>query len=53
MNMLHFINEGADTFYVTAYGADGRESGGYGKIHTRNIMVRCIGEVWNNRNLSR
>lgn len=42
---LHFIKEAADTFFVTAYDADGLEIGGYGIIHTRNRLVRCIAEV--------
>lgn len=49
---LHFIKEGADTFYVTAYEENGGESGGYGSIHTRHRMVRCTGLVGENENIS-
>jgi hypothetical protein len=49
---LHFIKEGADTFYVTAYEEDGGESGGYASLHTRHRMVRCTGLVGEDENIS-
>lgn len=46
--VLHFINESIDTYYFTAYNAEGVESGGYGKLYTQKRSARCMAIVGQN-----
>lgn len=44
VRLMHFIQEGDDTFYVTGYDRDGIEFGGYDGIHGR--YSRFQSRVW-------
>ena len=44
---LHFIKEEADTYYVTAYGEDGSECGGYNRTDIGPRQMRCMATIDN------
>lgn len=44
---LHFIKEEADTYYVTAYGEDGSECGGYNRMEIGSRQMRCLATIQN------
>ncbi|GJR15077.1 hypothetical protein Tco_0797729 [Tanacetum coccineum] len=45
---LHFISEGADTFYVTGYDEHGSEIGGYNDLMTQQRRSRILVTLGNN-----
>ncbi|GKB42795.1 hypothetical protein Tco_0887737 [Tanacetum coccineum] len=44
--LLHFIEEGEDSFYVTRYYGNGCEVIGYDNIDIRNMRPRFMSHVW-------
>lgn len=48
ITLLHFLNESADTYYVTGYDANGIESGGYGTLNVSGRLARCTAIVGHN-----
>ncbi|GJU55972.1 hypothetical protein Tco_1229686 [Tanacetum coccineum] len=44
--LLHFIEEGEDSFYVTGYYGNGCEVIGYDDIDIRNSRPRFMSSVW-------
>ncbi|GJV74549.1 zinc finger, CCHC-type containing protein [Tanacetum coccineum] len=44
--LLHFIEEGEDSFYVTRYYGNGCEVIGYDNIDIRNMRPRFMSRVW-------
>ena len=49
---LHFIQEEADTYYVTAYGEDGSECGGYNRTEIGARQMRCLATIQNDLGIS-
>ena len=49
---LHFIKEEADTYYVTGYGEDGSECGGYNRTEIGERQMRCLATMQNDIGIS-
>lgn len=52
ITLLHFLNESADTYYVTGYDAQGMEVSGYGTLNTQGRLGKCTAVVPESRRMS-